>query len=175
MSQLKKAIAPLVWVGIAFHFLVIILIPNRESYLNQVLSPIFLPYSNFLNVNTAWQFFSPDPGPPVYLLSTVRGADAVLAEEFMPPEKDEFFWRQKFNRRIAVMRFATKDPERARRVLVPYYCHLYPEAVSVTIDKIQVPVPSLESIRAGGALNDLSSQVTSFYTSGECERGVLVE
>lgn len=163
------------WLLLIFHLSVIIMIPNRESFLNSALAPLFLPYSNELNLNVAWQFFSPDPAPATYLAAKISQDGTLIAEEWLPPEKDEFTFRQFFNRRIAAMRFISKDPERAKQVLIPYLCTKYEKATSVSIEKVVAGVPSLEAVREGQILNDISGQVAEFFAADDCDRGELVE
>lgn len=158
--------------AILFHLSVILFLPNRESYLNLAFQNVFLPYANIINMNTAWQFFSPDPGPANYLLMSIYAGDQLLAEEYLPPEKDDFFFRQSYNRRIATMRLLIKDPEIARRLLVPWLCQRFPKATSLKVQKITMAVPSLESVRQGNPLNDLSTQHADDFISDHCEHYV---
>ena len=173
--SLKGCVRALGALAILGHLIVILLVPNRESYLNQTLLPIINPYINLISMNTAWQFFSPDPGPATYILSRVQKSAETIAEEYMPPEKDPFTFRTFFNRRVAVMRFLGKDPECARQILIPWLCQKYPEATSVHVQKVMVSVPSLDSVKSGVQLNDLSSQIGVDFSSGDCDRGELVE
>lgn len=175
MSFLKRLGGGLLWLLLVFHLAVIIMIPNRESFLNSKLAPLFLPYSNELNLNVAWQFFSPDPGPATYLAAKISQDGNLIAEEWIPPERDEFTFRQFFNRRIATMRFISKDPERAKQVLIPYLCSKYETATNISIEKIVAGVPSLDAVREGHPLNDLSGQVAEFFAADDCDRGELVE
>ena len=161
--------------AILVHLFIILLVPNRDSYINQTLFPIINPYVNLISMNTAWQFFSPDPGPATYIFSRIQKGSETIAEEYMPPEKDQFTFRTFFNRRIAVMRFVGKDPERARQILIPWLCQRYPDATSVHIQKIIVTVPSLDAVKNGAQLNGLAAQVGDDFSSGDCDRGELVE
>ena len=166
----------LVRLFIVFHVLVIFIVPNRESILNADLSAIILPYANQLQINTAWQFFSPDPGPATFLVARVSRGSAQIAQEFLPPEEDEHFFRQFRNRRIAAMRFMGRDPNRATQVWIPYLCAKHPEATTISIEKVTSAVASLESVREGSArLNDISGQRAEFFIAGDCEKTELVE
>jgi hypothetical protein len=171
----RRVLSVFLWLLLIYHLFIIVLIPNRESFLNARIAPAILPYANFLNMNTAWQFFAPDPGPPIYLVAKVSQDTNVLAEEWYPPEKDEFRFRQFFNRRIATMRFLSKDPARAKQVLIPWLCTKYEKATTVIVERVSIGVPSIDSVRQGQPLNDLTGQHSEFFVSGDCERGELVE
>ncbi len=171
----KRWVRALGVLAILFHFVVILLVPNRDSYINQSFMPVVGPYVNLISMNTAWQFFSPDPGLATYLYARIQRGSELMAEDNMPPEDDEFLFRTSFNRRVATMRFVGKDPERTRTILIPWLCQKYPEATSVHIDKVVVPVPSLDAVKLGGKLNDLTARVGDEFTSGDCDRGELVE
>ena len=59
-----------IWKGlislwICFHLLTIFVTPNRETYLGFKLSKVLEPYANSLELAANWNFFAPQPGPPM--------------------------------------------------------------------------------------------------------------
>ncbi len=164
----KRGVRALGVLAILFHCAVILTVPNRESFITQALGPIVLPYANLISMNMAWQFFSPDPGIPIYMTAQIQKNSEDIAEEQLPPEKDEYFFRTFYDRRTFSLRFAAKNPAGIQELVIPWLCRKYPEATSVVVSKTIASIPSLDSVRAGKKLNELLKSPSMDFVRGTC-------
>ncbi|MGE0616829.1 MAG: hypothetical protein AB7P04_14450 [Bacteriovoracia bacterium] len=143
-------------VFIVFHLAVVLLIPNESSYLTQYFRPLIAPYATTLGLARAWQFFSPDPGPSVYLEYIAMKDGTKLDAGFFPPLQNPFWLRDPYNRRTAALRMTFKVPDYVQTVVVPYLCRQYPAATLMNVSLWIGGPPSLEEVEKGGSLRDHS-------------------
>jgi hypothetical protein len=62
---------------------------------------VFRPYLQFMYLNNAYHFYSPEPGPPELLWFHLAYTDG--SERWVRiPERDQFFTRQEYQRRLAL-------------------------------------------------------------------------
>ncbi len=155
---------------IIYHCLIVFLYPNRISYLNVFIQPYTLAYANLVGLNTPWQFFSPDPGPALYLKSYIFKDDKQIAEHLFPDEKDVYFFRSMFNRKTAAARFLIKSKDRAERIFIPWLCSLYPEATSISVHQRIVKVVSLADVRGGEELNQMNEGMDKYFVTDDCTK-----
>jgi hypothetical protein len=77
--------------------------PNQPaSWLtNQVWTRFYRPYLQFMYLNNAYHFYSPDPGPPVLLRFYVEYADGST-REIEVPRRGDFHTQLAYQRRLAM-------------------------------------------------------------------------
>jgi len=149
-SRLFGFFKVLLSVWLVFHVIVLVVMPNGASIMGRRLGPLIGPYGAMLGLNTAWNFFSPDPAHTMYLKFTVSYEDAdgkslKEAEEiFMPPEKDQGVWSLSKRRELYAMRYMILDPRRVDAVLGPWLCRTKAGATSIHIDHVINSVPTLD-------------------------------
>ena len=160
-----------IWKGlislwICFHLLTILVTPNRETYLGFKLSKALEPYANSLELAANWNFFAPQPGPPMRFEYEGVGTDGKqLAHEYWPPAGAP--WRT-----VALSHFAMKAETGAERVVGNYFCRGVPGARSVRIWKNLYAVPDLLEVQAGRAKIGYDQLVTrTFVADWNCASG----
>lgn len=146
LSGLKKELKPLLHFFVFFHLVMISLIPNRSSFVNESLSPILVPYANLLGFNNSWQFFSPDPGPAAFLEYRVQSPSGLGQPMTFPPTENPYFLRATFNRRVAAIRMSSTNTDLVKKVIAPYLCRQNPEATELLLSAFTVEFPSLQAV-----------------------------
>lgn len=142
---------------IAIHLFVIASAPNALSYLNNKLDGFLLPYINTLGLNQVWQFFSPDPGPPLHFRYKTEKAHLPAEEQlFPPPAQDSKLIRNNYNRRVALVRVVAMIPTFPDDVMGPYLCRLYPDTDANTVEVMAYQVPNSVEVANGKKIHDLS-------------------
>src|SRR4051794_25766694 len=70
----SRAIAPrMKWLRaglslfVIFHVFSVLVVPNSDNYLGAYFSKIMQPYLYFFEMTNNWNFFSPNPEPPIYV------------------------------------------------------------------------------------------------------------
>lgn len=165
----KRIFKAILSVMIVYQLVVIFLVPNQLFYVTQKIAPIVIPYANLMGFNTVWQFFSPDPGPPVYLEYEVFKEGELVGTFHFPPFKDPYWLREKYNRRLAAFRMVGKDNGLASKVFGPMLCREHPEATRLEMNVLTVKFPSLDEVQSGTPLNDLSVRKTNYMGSHYCK------
>lgn len=160
---------------IAFHLLVLLSVPNRLSYLNQLFKGVLAPYANTLAINSEWRFFSPDPGPAVYFeieATSSSSSDEIKNQPrsfYFPPFEDPYPYplRPRYNRRISASRLIGQYPDFVQAVLTPYLCRTYPEFHNFSISLLTINPVSMEEVQSGIPLNDLQTHRNIKHISTE--------
>jgi hypothetical protein len=156
LSKRARITRSLISIGIAFHLLVILLLPNGSSYLQRDLLPVLLPYSNTFGLTSKWQFFAPDPEQPNYLeyeidwKSGPPDANNETVYRF-PPAKEGFF-DFVYTRRNSIRAYMTLDRNFMSTVFISWVCRQNPEAAGVSVRQAVVNVPSLAEVQNGQPL-----------------------
>lgn len=135
--------------------------PNSGSLIGRELSPIFVPYANFLGMNQSWEFFSPDPPTPFYFNYSVHFEDSNGSE--IQPSILSYFpeWRtQPTNhpnkiRLKTTVRFLALRPDTTGNAFALYLCRKYPLANRVVVQSTFEFVPPLEKVRLNDGVYDL--------------------
>lgn len=167
-SRSKKWVQGLASIWLLWHLFVIFSVPNQTSYLNVTLKPLLLPYANSLGFNRSWQFFSPDPGTPLFLQFEIWKNREKIGSEIYPPLQAPFI-RLPYVRRIYLVRILTLFPELAGLVVGPYLCRMHPEASELEMSYMAVkPVTYDEVKEQGFGMNDLSRREFSFIRNEVC-------
>lgn len=152
---------------IIYHLFVILLFPNASSLLSRKLDYLLLPYANSLNMNTPWQFFSPWPGPKMYIeyvtfteKDTVddpeKGFEVLESEKsyFPPKNQTDPDW-DNWRRRLYATRFVSMDPERLEKTFVSWVCRQNPKATGVLLEIFLYPVANIEKAKNYNKVSDL--------------------
>jgi hypothetical protein len=137
-----------------FHLLAMLITPNRNTYLGQLFSGLMEPYANFLELSSNWNFFAPQPGPPLRLEFEAVGADGEQQHHGFWPELSSP-WRQ-----TTLSHFVMKDMNGGERLVGRFLCHQNPSAQSVRVWRNIYTIPSLDEVVAGKRSIDDSSRVT---------------
>ncbi|MCC7441916.1 MAG: hypothetical protein IT285_09795 [Bdellovibrionales bacterium] len=178
MTPARRTLRPLARIAVngllVFHLLVMALVPNQQLYVPQEIAVPMIAYANILGMNVAWKFFAPDPAPPIYYEFEVtlppRPGEKEPRRERMhlPALRNDEFWRQNYNRRVALKNTVLQHPKLISQVVVPrMVCTRFPEARDVAVTRIGVRFPSLKEIREGRGLNDMEDRRTYTLLSHE--------
>ncbi|RYZ67666.1 MAG: hypothetical protein EOP09_10660 [Proteobacteria bacterium] len=135
---------------ILFQLLVVVVTPNRDSFLGQKVNPFIEPYINFFEFASSWNFFAPDPGPPPLKLEWElldQSGRTVSDGEF--PGKESFFFHDLETRRVAITRFFVYSDERHLGVWGDYLCRQHPEANGFRLWKAVGSIANLFEVQSG--------------------------
>jgi hypothetical protein len=159
---------------IVFHIFAVVILPNPESIVNRVLSPIIVPYGSFLGVNTTWRFFSPNPLVRLLVYEVFsRNADGVLEGKTYryPRTLQEEGLRETFNRKFSNSMFMMARLEYITDVLRPSLCKWHPEAETIAISMTGRVLSSIEKTKFEGAKtrDELGTMQTQYLTDIHCK------
>jgi hypothetical protein len=168
---LKKGILVLF---IALHLIVILLLPNVNSYVARHNFPSFLlAYANQIGFNTTWNFFSPEPAHTMYYEYQVFFKDEALdpVVGYIPPQKDQVVTQSSDRRMLYAMRYFFLDPRRVERVLIPFLCSKFPDAERISIRHYVLQLPSLDqaTLEKHKPIRDLKVLNSSLSEDYRCE------
>lgn len=133
-----------------YHLFVILVMPNSTAYLGRRFENILLPYANTLNLNTPWNFFSPDPAHTMYFKYTIYFRDEFYndikdpIEGYFPKDKEKGAYSASERRELYAMRYMIIDPRRVDKFLGPWLCKEYPGASGVKLEHIVDTIPPLD-------------------------------
>lgn len=126
-----------------FHVTAVVITPNRNTYLGTTLSTFLEPYANFLELSANWNFFAPQPGPPLRLeFEAVDVERRQLAHDFWPDLDSP--WRQ-----TTLSHFVMKDSQGAERLAGNFFCHRTPGASAIRLWRNTYGIPTLEDVARG--------------------------
>lgn len=170
--KLRPICKVLISLWIVFHLSVMIFMANGASYFARSLGPVYRYYSNQLNLNVNWNFFSPDPSHVIYLRYVLYYLDAgeqdlrEPEEKFFPVERNLGNFGLKTRRNYYLMRYLLFNDERVERLLVPYLCR-QSQASKVLIQTMGEMVPTLEQVDGGKDAASFES-VKYFQSEFDC-------
>lgn len=107
-------------------------------------------------MNTPWQFFSPWPGPKMYIeYMTYSEKDAIENAEkgleieeskrmYFPPQNQTDPDWDNWRRRLYTTRFVSMDPGRLENTFVAWVCRQFPKATGVILEIVLYPVMNIE-------------------------------
>jgi hypothetical protein len=146
-----------------FHVLAVLITPNRNSYLGKALGSWMEPYANFLELSANWNFFAPQPGPPIRLeFEAVDAQGAQLVHDFWPALDSP--WRQS-----TLSHFVMKDPNGGDRLMGNFLCHRNPGSHSIRMWRNTYGIPSLEEVATSKKkIGDDSRVVRQFMGEWRC-------
>ncbi len=110
-----------------------IVMSNGSSFFSKSLGNVFRFYANQLNINTNWNFFSPDPAEIMYIKYRVYtlneyGEDIRESHEgFYPAQKDQGAFGLKNRRHFYQSRYMLLSEDRLENMFSPWVCRQYPE------------------------------------------------
>ncbi len=140
----------LISVFLVFHLFGVALAPNPSSFLSFSVSGIYGPYLNFLGLGSTWSFFAPEPFyHPVYIDYVVNRKNKMPVSGRFPEEKNPYFFRDRYNRRMALARVMVVNDDNIRNMFVAYLCKQYPDMESAQLWRVLATEPSLEMVRKG--------------------------
>lgn len=160
-------------VALVYHLFCVMVAPNPNSYLGQRFLGFVRPYVSFFELASQWGFFAPDPGPPpVFVDYEIVGASGETAASGSWPSADEnFFLRERMNRRISVARFVMASSDRIEKTLAPYYCKAYPQAQAVRLWRRVQGMANLYDVAKGKrTIDDGQGTERKWVTQYVCER-----
>jgi hypothetical protein len=150
LAKAKLLFKVLLSLWVVYHLLVIIIMPNGGSYLVRRFGSYLLPYANTLNLNTPWNFFSPDPAHIMYFKYTVYFRDDFLndikdpIEGYFPAGKEQGAYSASERRELYAMRYMIIDPKRVEKFLGPWLCSQNPGASGIKLEHIVDTIPPLD-------------------------------
>lgn len=137
-------------VFLALHLFAVLVMPNPRSFVVMKLTPVLVPYMSALGLSHTWGFFAPEPvSPPHYIDYTLETKAGEKISGRFPPEKDPYFFRDRYNRRMSLSKFIAASEDNLRGMFMNYLCNLYPEAVSARLWRVVGLQPSLEMVQKG--------------------------
>jgi hypothetical protein len=168
----------LISLWLVYHLFIIALFPNTQSLLSRQLDTYLLPYANLFNMNTPWQFFSPTPGPKMYIEYEVSntqtsdlGTTQIESKKYYWPPQEHKFDFESFRRRLYSARFMAVDPERLKEVFIPWICRQHPDAMMVSLEVIMAPIPNVEKAATfSNKVQEMEKPTASTKMRGDCPR-----
>jgi hypothetical protein len=137
-------------VYILFHLFCVLLVPNSDNYTGNYFLKALQPYVYFFELTNNWNFFSPNPEPPIYVEYELLDDQGQTARTGRWPDvKDPFFWRERQTRRITAADFMVSQELRAEKMMVGYLCHQAQHPHSVRLWRVMEPVPTPDDVVSG--------------------------
>lgn len=157
-------------VWIIIHALAVLITPNRNTYLGTKFSRWMEPYSNFLELSANWNFFAPQPGPPMRLEFEAISSDGnQLAHGFWPNLSSP--WRQ-----TTLSHFILKESVPGEQIVGNFLCHEHPGAHAIQVWRNIYRIPSLEEVASRQrAIGDESRVVRQFIGTWNCKKSASTE
>lgn len=141
---------------IVVHLAAVLLGPNPDSYLTWASDTLLKPYRESLGMDGTWSFFAPEPWRADFYEYDVIESSGRETQYTFPAMSSPYWFRSTYNRRIALMRAVSKNSRAFKAVLVPGLCHEHPEAVSVRVRAVSMASPTVDDVRQGHTINDLT-------------------
>lgn len=135
---------------LVFHLAIMIVMPNSGSYLGRHFENLFVSYANALNLNTPWNFFSPDPAHTMYFRYTIYFKNDFLedikdpVEGYFPEGKEDAPQTSSGRRELYAMRYMILEPSRVDKFLGPWLCKQYEGATHIKLEHIVDTIPPLD-------------------------------
>lgn len=169
-TQIPKFVKRALSALILWHLTVIVLIPNPASYFTERYKGWMLPYANLIAMNSVWQFFSPDPGPAVFLRYELRDEDGEGSGKLLFPKVDpSYLERINYIRLVTALRYFAKNESALKEIFAQHLCKTHPKSTSIELELYLVRVPSLEEVAQGRSLNAFAEEMKQFQDIVFCE------
>lgn len=133
-----------------YQLVIIILFANGSSVLGRRVGAYFVPYANAIGLNTAWNFFSPDPAHTMYIRYEVYFEDKEgndLKEPitaYFPKEKNKLAESTTSRRYLYAMRYYMIQPKKIEFFLAPWLCRQYLGASHIRVQYEIESIPNLD-------------------------------
>lgn len=159
-------------VFIAFHLYCITLFPVSDSPMGMRLTHWVRPYVLAFELTNNWNFFSPNPSPPIYIDYEFLGeqGEAIRSGRWPEPQ-DPYFWRDRQTRRITATDFMLASEIRVEKMMVSYFCAtVTPRPRSLRLWRVAEPVPTPAEVADGKRkLGDGVGAERKFVSHNFCE------
>jgi len=135
---------------LVFHLFCMLLVPNSDNYAGEFFLKFTQPYLFFFELTNTWNFFAPNPEPPIYIdyqLLDAQGQSYVTGR--WPDIKTPYFLRERQTRLITAADFMVNNEHRAEKMMVNYFCHQIPHPGSVRLWRIMETAPSSAEVASG--------------------------
>jgi hypothetical protein len=135
---------------IAYHLAAILLFPNSDNSAGVALGRFVRPYLFFFEMTNGWNFFAPNPEPPIYIQYELFGEGGKQLEQGTWPDKKNPFWiRDRQNRRVSATDFMMSAELRTERMMVPLLCGRSSKTTSVSLWRVMYNTPTPQEIVSG--------------------------
>lgn len=138
---------------LCFHLFAVLIVPASVHYVASRTRGLVEPYVNLLGINTTWNFFAPEPGPPPVFVEfeAIDSAGNQITRGYWPNPESPYFWRERQNRRVALARYMLGETARAERLMGVFLCRRNPGAHAIRMWRTMYDVASLPSVAEGRA------------------------
>jgi hypothetical protein len=138
-------------VFLLFHLFCVGLFPLSDTPTGMKLTEFVQPYVFTLELTNNWNFFSPNPSPPIYIEYELVGENGEAFRSGRWPEpKNPFFWRDRQVRRITATDFMMSGEMRAEKMMVSYFCgSTSPRPRALRLWRVAEPFPTTAEVVAG--------------------------
>lgn len=155
---------------IAFHFAVIVVIPNASSHWHSQFASILFPYTNFFGLHNKWAFFSPDPSAAVAVGYELRREGQTIKKGEFPEAQPSYWHRGFYNRRISTVRFLEQYPAIKEDVYRRLFCPIDSQADTVVVSSKMYKINGFDEVDRGKSLNSMGEYVVTDVKSILCVR-----
>lgn len=154
--------------------MVIAVAPNPDGFLGTRLIQYFKPYADFFQFGALWNFFAPDPAPPMVVIEweLIKNGQAYETGQ-LPEFPRHYFFEDRFNKRVSFSRFISMDDRKLDTVMTAWLCRTHPEAEGVRLFTLIHALPKLRDLEEGRAkLEDMHKPLRRFIAHSPCARPV---
>ncbi len=146
-NWLKRGLS--VW--LVLHLFCLVMGPLGDGPLGETrLGKTVAAYLSVFELSDCWNFFSPNPAPPIRIDYELLNAQGEVDAQGAWPEKVSPFWnRDRQTRRVAVTDFAFSSEVRAEKIMARYFCARSPQPHSVRLWRVVEFPPSLSEVASG--------------------------
>jgi hypothetical protein len=165
-----------VTVWLIFHISVMIVMSNGSSFFARSMGNFYRFYANQLNINTNWNFFSPDPAQVMYIQYTVYTLDDYgndlqpALEEYFPKEKNQGSFGLTHRRDFYLSRYLLLSEERMENMFAPWVCRQHPQATNILVQTMVEKVTPLDEMVRSQRNNVRMEQSAVFKKEFRCTR-----
>jgi hypothetical protein len=135
---------------IVFHLFCVLLVPNSDNATGEFFLRFTKPYLFFFEMTNTWNFFAPNPEPPIwidYQLLDAQGQPYFNGR--WPDIQKPYFLRERQTRLITAADFMVNNEVSAEKMMVNYLCHLQPHPDSLRLWRIMETVPTSADVASG--------------------------
>ena len=154
-----------------------VIMSNGSGFFARSMGNFYRYYANQLNINTNWNFFSPDPAQIIYLRYIVYTLDEFgnemepEVEHFYPEEKNQGSFGLTHRRHFYLSRYLLLSESRLENMFVPWVCRQSPKATHIAVQTITEKITPLDEISQTASLQQMKSEtVTMFKKEFRCPR-----
>lgn len=159
---------------LVFHLFCVLLVPNSDNETGEFFLEFIRPYVFFFELTNTWNFFAPNPEPPIYVdYQLVDAQGQPYLDGRWPDIKVPYFLRERQTRLITAADFMVNNEVSAEKMMVNYFCHLTPRPDSLRIWRIMETVPAAADVASGKRkIGDGVGEDRKFVSHTFCEAEV---